>query len=91
MITKLYEYISLWKLEVGDYVLVEIMYTHNPNVFKKGKIISLNKEHNVHFPIRIKTDDGIINTYQPSNIVRKLGKEEIKQFQMWEESEKYNL
>lgn len=91
MITKLFEYIALWNLNVGDYVLIELMYEFRPNEYKKGKITSLNKENGVNFPIRVETEDGDINTYQPNNIVRLLTDEESKPMRIKEEQEKYNL
>lgn len=79
------------KYEAGDYVLLKDHFV-NKNFSLKAKILS-TKYKDVYQIKRFRILDitGDINWYDKNNIERKLTSEEIVEFELMENIEKYNI
>lgn len=75
--------------EIGDYILVRYEYMNRLDKIIKAKIVSFNRD--AHFPIKIMDDKNEFDTIQPPNVMRHLTPEEINEYEMLINANKYNL
>jgi len=91
---KTFESIVKFKIEVGQYILVNeylpmtpVEYKKHPD--KKGKIVSI--KYDVTFPYRVLYDDNTINSIQFDKIIRYLTDEEIDEYESKINANKFNI
>ena len=73
--------------EPGDYILIKLITVSSTHIFKYAKILTILSQ----FTYEIIDDKNIISYVNCDSIRRRLTPEEIKEFELKKDAEKYNL